>query len=238
MIKQNEIMEGPRPDDFLSLELRKRELGGYLGEDVPDMLIKLPPPPYEGSSGWENDLELSFTYLRADEARKEQAKQDAILRFPWATDAFNSVVDGKIHPEISPSLYKILKKTCQDGIKSTRGPKQFYERPRPFMVNHLPTLTPQDEDILKEDGSYPSGHTAVGWIWALILVDLFPFYSYEVLERGRQFGISRNICNVHWHSDVLAGRTCGAAVTSRLYECPEFLDDLHTAKRELAAMEF
>jgi acid phosphatase (class A) len=104
------------------------------------------------------------------------------------------------------------------------------------MVNNFPTLTPWDEEILKLDGSYPSGHASIGWIWALILKDLFPHRSREILKRGRQFGISRNICNVHWHSDVLAGRICGTAVTAKLYACPDFLQDLSLARKELASV--
>ncbi len=112
--------------------------------------------------------------------------------------------------------------------------KSFYMRPRPFMVNNQPTLTPWDMELLRQDGSYPSGDTAIGWVWALILVELFPDHSPKILERGLQFGISRNICNVHWYNDVVAGRICGAAVIKSLYKCPVFLNDLMYAKRELA----
>ncbi len=42
------------------------------------------------------------------------------------------------------------------------------------MVNGRPTAFPEDEEDLRNDGSYPSGHTAVGWTWALILAELVP----------------------------------------------------------------
>ena len=32
-----------------------------------------------------------------------------------------------------------------------------------------------------------------------------------LLARGRAFGESRNVCNAHWYSDVVAGRLVGAA---------------------------
>ena len=231
--RKTEIPEGPVPGDLLSMDFDERELEGYLGEDMPNPLILLPPPPEEGSPGWELDMKLSDAYLQVGDARKELATRDAILRFPFAADAFNQVLNGIIHRETTPVLYRILARTRIDGGLSTGSAKRFYRRPRPFMVNHQPSLTPWDEEILRLDGSYPSGHTAIGWIWALILTDLFPALSSGILERGLEFGISRNICNVHWHSDVVAGRRCGAAVTDSLYKCSGFIRDLSVARKEL-----
>lgn len=228
-----EVAEEAAKHDFLSMSFEEGEMDGYLGDDLPNPLIILPPPPDEGSTAWELDHKLSIAYLQMDEARKELARRDAILRFPFAADAFNHALNGIIHHETTPALYTILARTRLDGGSSTGSAKRYYRRPRPFMVNHFPTLTPWEEDVLREDGSYPSGHTAIGWIWALILTDLFPSRSTEILERGLQFGISRNVCNVHWHSDVVAGRKCGGAVFKRLQQCPEFLRDLTAARKEL-----
>jgi acid phosphatase (class A) len=106
----------------------------------------------------------------------------------------------------------ILRRTLADAVLSTYAAKNHYQRNRPFMVNGTPTLVPDEEEMLREDGSYPSGHTAIGWAWALILAEVFPDQADGILERGKEFGISRNICNVHWHSDVVAGRMVGSLV--------------------------
>ena len=37
-----------------------------------------------------------------------------------------------------------------------------YQRARPFVENGAPTCTPEDEADLRGNGSYPSGHTAIG----------------------------------------------------------------------------
>ena len=114
-------------------------------------------------------------------------------------------------------MYIILRRTLADAGLSTYAAKDHYQRKRSFMVNNLPTCTPEEEAHLREDGSYPSGHTAIGWAWALILTEIFPEKTDEILERGKQFGISRMVCNVHWYSDVVAGRMMGAAaVASRI----------------------
>ncbi len=210
----------------------KRDVGGYLSK-MPDMLRILPPPPSEDSDEWDLDMELSKAYLKVSEKRKKRAEADAILQFPRATDAFNIILNDSIDPELTPSLYRILQRTCVDGGRSTGVVKRFYKRPRPFMINQLPTLTPWDEEMLITDGSYPSGHTAIGWIWALVLADIFPSHSLQILNRGYQFGVSRNICNVHWHSDVIAGRACGTEVVTRLYLTVDFVADLNLAREEI-----
>ena len=56
-----------------------------------------------------------------------------------------------------------------------------------------------------------------------------------ILARGRAFGESRVVCNVHWHSDVVAGRFMGAATVARLHADPGFRAEIEDAKRELEA---
>ena len=55
-----------------------------------------------------------------------------------------------------------------------------------------------------------------------------------ILARGRAFGESRMVCNVHWQSEVIAGRFMGAATVARLHADPGFTADLAAAKAEAA----
>ena len=54
-----------------------------------------------------------------------------------------------------------------------------------------------------------------------------------IIARGHAFGLSRVICNVHWYSDALAGRTIGAAIVARLHGNPAFRSELLAAEDEL-----
>lgn len=130
----------------------------------------------------------------------------------------------------------ILRRTLADAGLSTYAAKNHYQRKRPFMLNNTPTCTPDEEAVLRKDGSYPSRHTAIGWAWALILAEVFPNQADVILERGLQFGISRNVCNVHWHSDVVAGRMMGAAAVAKLHANTDFMIDLKVAKEEVALL--
>jgi len=107
---------------------------------------------------------------------------------------------------------------------------------RPFVVNGQPTCTPASEETLRNDGSYPSGHTAIGWAWALILTELAPDRSTEILKRGQVFGESRMVCNVHWAQDVRQGMHMGAATVALLQANPQFRADMDQARAEVAAI--
>jgi len=191
-------------------------LHGYLSkEEIPNSLKLVPLPPQEGSAAFQLDQEIAAMYVASDdEARKEQATQDAVLAFPEATEAFNIVLEVQISEDNTPNLYMILRRTLADAGLSTYAAKNHYQRARPFMLNDTSICTADDEAALRKDGSYPSGHTAIGWAWALILAEVFPQQAHVILERGLQFGISRNVCNVHWHSDVVYGRMMGAAAVA------------------------
>ena len=89
--------------------------------------------------------------------------------------------------------------------------------------------------MLRNDGSYPSGHSAIGWGWALLLTEIIPDRTDAILARGRAFGHSRVICNVHWQSDIDAGKLIAAATVARLHADPAFRADLEAARSEVAA---
>ena len=220
-------------------EIHEGILEGYLSEDeIPNSLKLVPPPPQEGSAAFQLDQDIAAMYVALkDETRKEQATHDADLAFPEAVDAFNIVLDVQITEETTPHLYMILRRTLADAGLSTYAAKNHYQRARPFMVNNTPICTPDDDAGLRKDGSYPSGHTAIGWAWALILAELFPEQGDVILERGKQFGISRNVCNVHWHSDVVYGRMMGATAVAMLHSNTDFMIDLAVAKEEVSALK-
>ena len=129
----------------------------------------------------------------------------------------------------------MLQRIVTDAGAATGAAKNKYQHARPFMLDSQPTCAPDQEHVLRTSGSYPSGHTAVGLAWALVLSEASPDQSEAILARGRAFGESRLVCNVHWESDVIEGRFMGAATVARLHDEPEFLADLAAAKSELAA---
>ena len=212
-------------------------LPGYLAPStLPNSLAIVPPVPAADSSALMLDKEISRrSFLLRDTARWALAKSDANLSFPHAAGTFSCALNAPVSEAATPRLYKMLRRTLADLGGSTYSAKIRYNRARPFIWNQEPICTPDDQAMLAKDGSYPSGHTAAGWGWALILAELSPAQSDAILLRGLSFGESRNVCNAHWHSDVVQARSVAAGTVARLHADEEFRADLGAAKAELAA---
>lgn len=210
---------------------------GYLDRaDAPDSLALVPPPPAPGTPGMALDEAVARQALALrGTARFAQATGDADLSFPAGAGQFACALGVPVDSSRTPHLYRLLERSRIDASAATKAAKSHYRRPRPFMVNGEPTCTPEEEADLRANGSYPSGHSAIGWAWALILVEADPSHADALLERGRNYGESRLVCNVHWHSDILEGRQMGAAAVARLHADPAFLADLAAARKEIAA---
>ncbi len=216
-------------------EIRPGLLQGYLPiEMLPNSLALIPPPPTDDSTSLALDKDVSLQSINLQGTyRWKLASQDADLMFPQAAGTFSCALNAPITEQDTPHLYMLLRRTVTDAGLSTYTAKNHYNRTRPFVVNKEPTCTPEDEAQLTEDGSYPSGHTAAGWAWALILTEISPEQTDAILSRGWAFGQSRVICNAHWQSDVMMGRIMGAAAVARLHSDPEFRVAMDAAKDEL-----
>jgi acid phosphatase (class A) len=217
-------------------EIRAGMLSGYLKPEVlPNSVALLPPPPAIGSTAYALDREVSRKGLALrGTTRWALAAVDASLMFPRAADAFSCALGLPITEKHTPHLYMLLRRTVADAGFSTYYAKKHYQRKRPFMVNEEPVCTPNSLEFLVANGSYPSGHAAIGWVWALILGEIAPKQADAIFARGRTFGESRIVCNVHWSSDVAAGRFIGAAAVARLHADPAFRADLEAARAEVA----
>lgn len=212
-------------------------LAGYLvPKALPDSLAMVPPVPAADSSTLMLDHEISRrSFLLRDTARWALANSDAKLSFPHAASTFSCALNAPVSEAATPRLYHLLRRTLTDLGGSTYAAKIHYNRARPFIWNQEPICTPDDRAMLTKDGSYPSGHTAAGWGWALILAELSPAQGDAVLMRGLSFSESRNVCNAHWHSDVVQARNVAAATVARLHADDAFRADLGAARAELAA---
>lgn len=208
---------------------------GYLqSNELPDSLVLLGPPPAVGSAELARDeAAREATITLRGKARWDLARTDADLQFPQPAKNFSCAMGVDISEEKTPHVYRLMQRVLTDAGLSTYGIKNQYNRIRPFVVHNEGTCQPEEEDVLRHDGSYPSGHTAAGWAWALTLAEVNPERADILLKRGLSFGQSRVICDAHWQSDVDAGRIMGAATVAKLHSSSEFLADIQAARQEL-----
>lgn len=206
-------------------------------KQAPDSLALLPPPPASRSMAFKRDQEAYKSGLKLKNTpRWQQAITDADLSDTNIGKPFSAALGIKISPQNTPITYDLLKKIRDDaGDLATRSAKNHYMRIRPFMYYHTSSCYPSDDAFLRKNGSYPSGHTAIGWTSALTLVEIRPDRQTELLKRGYDFGQSRVICGAHWQSDIDAGRVMGAADFARLSADQAFVTEVAAAKKEIAA---
>lgn len=219
-------------------EIRPGRLPGYLpAESLPNALALIPAAPQENSTAfaWEQDINKQIQALRGG-LRWDLATLDNDLSFPNAAGTFSCALGTPITQQHTPYLYQLLRRTLLDAGLATYSAKNHYQRTRPFVVNEQPICAAGSEDTLRNDGSYPSGHTAIGWAWALILSEIAPDRANQIQARGLAFGDSRLVCNVHWPMDVQQGQTIGAATVAVLQSDALFRSDLASAKAEVAAI--
>ena len=207
----------------------------YLSADeVPNAVNWLPAPPLPGSSQFQYDISQYYwgKEQRKDSLRAAKAIREAAYEVKDMAEQFSAAFGMEISPEKTPAIYKVVERGVQTIRLSATKPKATYMRTRPYAYFNEPTLVPEEEDELRTNGSYPSGHTVRGWGLALILCEINPAAQDELFKLGYEWGQSRVIAGYHWQSDVDASRMLAAACYARLHTCKEFLDDMAAAQKE------
>ncbi len=206
----------------------------FTSKQMPDMIKFLPEPPDTTSTRFVNDI-MQYMWgktQRLDTVRANIAIRDAVYGLETIISEFSEPFGLQISAEGTPEIYKVLKDglaTCDSVCKL---PKEHYMRIRPFMRFNEPTLVPEQEESHRTNGSYPSGHTILGWSAALLLMEINPAAQDTLLARGYMYGDSRIIAGYHWQSDVDAARLAASAAYAKLHTSERFLEQMAKARSE------
>ncbi len=209
---------------------------GYLAKGAaPDALAILPPPPKHGSAAEAED-QAAFVSTRSLQGtpRWKMATNDAVISTQSAYQDYACALGVTLETAQTPTLSTLLVRVATDARPVIDPPKDYYARPRPFLDLKGPICV-EDTSFLRAAASYPSGHATLGWTWGLILAELAPDRSTQILSRARVYGESRVVCGVHYPSDIEAGRTNGSTLFAVLQSDPAFRADMETARAEIAA---
>ena len=163
--------------------------------------------------------------------RRQQALEDNAID-PFA--AFDSVLGANFTQANFPATFAVLDRAGRAAGFAGDPVKFIHRRPRPFLSDSAITTCIPNDERLRASFSYPSGHAALGFAWALVLAELVPSRADALIERGRDFTWSRVVCGVHYPSDIEAGRTVASAAVARLHADAEFRTMMDTARGELA----
>jgi acid phosphatase (class A) len=212
----------------------------YLSANEIDVLQQFPSVQSGKSSPSLSDLLVYFSTRQLNGTEQwDQAHADDVYLAKDVALRFESAIGVKLTPDNAKIIFHTLDKARVD-MESMLVPVKIRPpagRTRPYVqYPDLPACDHTDADNkheMNKTGSYPSQHAMWGTMWALILAQLAPEHSQEILARGYQFGESRLICGFHYPSDLEAGRFLAGILFTRLQTNGTFKQDLIDSKKEL-----
>ena len=207
---------------------------GYLSADALDTLKILTPPPTPGSSREANDKAIFLATRGLEGSQRWKLAQHDNDSAAIMAD-FNCAIGAVLDPKTAPKTWAMLMKVRFDVSRAVNQPKDFYKRPRPYILFGGPTCIEKTEDLNKSP-DYPSGHVTWGFSVGLVLAEVAPDRATEILVRGKAFGESRLVCGVHSFSAVEAARTNAASLVATLHGSAEFRADLDGMRGEIAEL--
>jgi len=219
---------------FLSLCLMAEKAHPYFtSPEMPNALYYLPAPPQANTMRFAYDTaQYNWGKSVRPTSRGEKARLDAEYSIKRIAAVFSPVMGIEISEKNTPQIWKLLTDATKTADFACDSAKITYMRKRPYMIFHEPTLMPEDEEVLSHNGSYPSGHTTLGWVSALILCEVNPAAQNAILKEGFEYGQSRVIAGFHWQSDVDAARLVASAAFAKLHTSKAYLKQLRKAQKE------
>ena len=201
---------------------------------LPKLIDIMPAPPTFDSPEFANDV-VRYGWgkqQREDKDRVAQAIADAEwddhakLFLQWK-DAFGL----EINETETPEIWKLMETSLVTTDPMRKETKAFYHRQRPF-ERFNDSMPSHEEDELRGEGSYPSGHSLRGWGISLLLAQIAPERADEIFIRGWDYCNSRVIVGAHWQSDVDASRTAASIGFCALQGSEEFISQMKKAQQE------
>ena len=211
----------------------------FTSQEMPDMLNWYKAHPKEDSEEFIRDVKRYYwgKAQRLNPERAAIAVRDAHYGLGTIIREFSVPFGLQISKQNTPVIFKLL----QDALATTDSicklPKAKYMRPRPFVVFNERTLVPKDEPSLRLNGSYPSGHSILGWSAALLMSEINPEAADTLLARGQMYAESRVIVGAHWQSDIEAGIQAASVAYMKLHTSERFLRQMAAARKEFAKLK-
>ena len=203
-------------------------------ENMPDAGIYLPAPPDTASLEFADDvIQWQWGKTVRSTPRGAMANRDGKWGHEIMAEIYSGVFGFTISEDSTPAIWKLLFKSSYTGHLSTVKAKQKYMRTRPFAQFNEHTWSEfDDENELRHNGSYPSGHTSLSWAMALVFAEMVPELQDTILRRAYQYAESRVIVGAHYQSDIEAGRLAASAGVASIHTSPFFKADIKAARAE------
>jgi len=189
----------------------------------------LPPPPAKGSTAEAMELaQLHLLIATTSPERMAQARWDDEHEDPAI---FDTVIGRSL--KTLPATWALLSTIQNDSGIVGNIAKKYFVRTRPWGVDSgLPNC---DAGKGKSPvGSYPSGHSVLGYSVGFALAQLVPDKAQAILTRANDYALSREICGVHFRSDTGASQVIGTWAAATILADPRMTRRIAAARAELA----
>ena len=207
----------------------------YIKADaLPNALNVYPAPPETTSVQFMYDISQYMwgKAMRADSAHAALAIAQSTHNIEGMVRMFSELFGMEISTQKTPAIMNVIERGIATLRQVGRVPKKHYMRRRLFDRFNEPTLVPKDEELLRKNGSYPSGHTILAWSMAMLLVEINPSAQDALLKYAYEWGQSRVIAGFHWQSDVDASKVLVSGAFASLHNDETFLADMKKARAE------
>lgn len=211
---------------------------GYLSASRLEALAQaVPAPPGAGSAQVLADRAASDRLRRLQGGdRWLLATAHAEIRPPLALQHFDCALGVRVAGQPAPALNRLAQKLFHDADSVAEQVKARAARPRPVGDDPEREACQRLTPAARASASYPSGTSSIAVAWAEALAEVEPERAEAVRRIGHEIGVSRQVCAMHYPSDVAAGEAVGRAVVQAARLDPDFQADVTAARAELAAM--
>ena len=196
-----------------------------LAEFAPDRIFA-PPPPHNSRLEALELEQVKAVRAAASPERLAQADRDGQTENPTA---FDQAV-GRDLAQL-PATYALLTRIQRETNRVVSAGKDYFRRLRPYGVDPQMAHCGKGKVL---DRSYPSGHAGMAWSVGWTLSRLMPDRAAAIVARAQDYDLSREICGVHFPSDLEASHGVAVMIADRLLADPRLADQVAAARRELA----
>ncbi|MBR6831858.1 MAG: phosphatase PAP2 family protein [Fibrobacter sp.] len=208
-------------------------------EALPNALNYYPAPPDTMSPQFIYDISQYMwgKTMRLDSARAALAVAQAVETVEEMAAMFSEPFGMEISAKKTPAIMNVLERGIRTLKQVGSKAKRHYMRRRPYDRFNEPTLVPAEEERLRTNGSYPSGHTIRAWAMALLLCEVNPSAQDALLKYAYEWGQSRVIAGFHWQSDVDASKVLVSGAYPSLHTNETFMADMRKAQAEFKKLK-
>jgi acid phosphatase (class A) len=184
----------------------------------------LSPPP----TGLEAQEDMRIVE-RWQGLRSKAMEEKSLADSEQSVFIFADVLDNRFNAKNFPIADNFFNSVYKTESNLNKQGKDRWQRLRPPASNQ--NLKPVGKFV--NEGSYPSGHAAFGWLTGIVLADMIPEKRDAIMMRAREISLNRVIGGVHFPSDIEAGRMLAVACAVEIRDNPAFLADFEEARQEV-----